>query len=197
MMNVDENAQATAGGDTGLSGAGLTPHEGAQVTLHQAGRAAEDARRVLDVLHGCYRTAVESADGAAMWRIRTALDEGREHLAAAEVARARARLDVARAAVDEATDALAAHRQEGDAARQRLAALAREAGGPPEAGTHAITATMAPERLQRRSAAQGALQHASGREMIAGLQQTDAGRRRVVAETELRSMIDATCQGVA
>ena len=195
-MNVDENAQATAGGGTDLSGAGLTPHKEAQVALHQAGRAAEDARRVLDVLHGCYRTAVESADGAAMWRIRTALDEGREHLAAAEVALARARLDIARAAVDEATDALAVHRQEGDAARQRLAALAREAGGPPEAGTHAITATMAPERLQRRSAAQGALQHASGREMIAGLQQTDAGRRRVVAETELRAMIDATCRGI-
>ncbi len=196
-MNVDESAQATAGGGTDLSGSVLTHHEAALVALHQAGRAAEDARRVLDVLRSRYRAAVEAADGAAMWRNRTALDEGREHLAAAEVARARARADVTRAAVDEATDALAVHRQEGDAARQRLAALAREAAVPPEAGAHSITTTMAPERLQRRSVAQGALQHASGREMIAGLQQTDAGRRRVVAETELRAMIDATCQGVA
>ncbi len=172
----------------------LTPHEEALVTVQGAVYAVEQAGGVLDVLHARYRAAVEQADGAEMWRIRTALGEGREYLAAAEVALARARIDAPLAAVDEATTALAVHQRAGDEARQTLVGIAREAVGTP---TCATTPPLDPERLQRRSAAQSARQQAQGREMIAGLQQTEAGRHRVVAQTELKSLIDATCKSIA
>lgn len=171
----------------------LTPHEEALVTVQGAVHAVEQARGTLDVLHARYRTAVEQADGAEMWRIRTALDEGRAHRAAADVALARARVAATCAAVNEATNALAVYQRAGDEARQTLVGIAREVVGT---STHGATVTMDPERLQRRSAAQSALQQAQGREMIARLKQTDAGRRRVVAETELQALIDATCTGI-
>ncbi len=172
----------------------FTPHEEALVTVQGAVHAVAQARGTLDVLRARYRAAVERADGAEMWRIRTALGEGREYLAAAEVALARARVDAALAAVDEATTALAVHQQAGNDARQTLVGIAREVVGTPASPT---ATTMDPERLQHRSAAQAARQHAQGREMIASLQQTEAGRHRVIAETELKALIDATCKGIA
>ncbi len=182
---------APAGAD--IPAPALTPHEEALVTVQGAVYAVEQARGTLGVLHARYRAAVEQADGAEMWRIRTAQGEGREYLAAAEVALARARVDAAIAAVDEATTALAVHQREGDDARQTLVGIAREVVGTPASPT---ATTMGPERLQRRSAAQAARQQAQGREMIAGLQQIEAGRHRVVTETELKALIEATCQGV-
>ncbi len=178
----------------GGSDAALTPHEEALVRVQGAVYAVEQARGTLDVLHTRYRAAVEQADGAEMWRIRTALGEGREYLAAAEVALARARVDTAIAAVDEATSARGVHQQAADQARQALAGIAREAVGSPASPT---APALDPERLRRRSEAQAARQQAQGREMIADLQQTDAGRHRVVAETELKALIDATCRRVA
>ncbi len=172
----------------------FTPHEEALVTVQGAVHAVAQARGTLDVLHARYRAAVARSNGAEMWRIRTALGEGREYFAAAEVALARARVDATIAAVNEATTDLAVYQRAGDEARQTLVGIAREAVGT---STHAATVTMDPERLQRRSAAQSALQQAQGREMIAGLQQTEAGRHRVVTETELKVLIDATCKGIA
>lgn len=187
-----KNMIAQAG--VGAPDAALTPHEEALVTVQGAVHAVEQARGTLDVLRARYRAAVEQADGGEMWRLHTALGEGREYLAAAEVALARARVDAALAAVDEATTALAVHQREGDAARQTLVGFAREAVGPPASPT---APALDPERLQRRSAAQAARQHAQSREMIDGLQQTEAGRHRVVAETELKALVEATCRRVA